>query len=202
MNGEGVTQRDLVVGGLYYYAAAVAGAGAAGPYVRVVGEGHVDDPALVGWHGLEGDGTAAVGDPAGDLLGEVGEGLVAPLLVAGDVDEDADALLHQAGGDEGGEELQGAQGLAAPSYEEPGIVAVYVKDGAANVVAVGVPEHHGHFDAGEGYDVLEDLGRDLHDVGGLFEDCDADPGGLGSNAEYAGPAVANDVYFDVLALCV
>ena len=75
---------QLVVGGFYYYAAGVAGACAAGLYVGVVGEGQVDDPALVGWHGLEGDGTAAGGDPAGDLLGEAGEGLVAALLVSGD----------------------------------------------------------------------------------------------------------------------
>ena len=106
-----------MVGGLDYDAAAVAGAGAAGLYVRVVGEGEVDDAALVGWHGLEGDGAAAGGDPAGDLLGEVPEGIVAALLVAGYVDEDADALLHDAGGDEGGEELEGAKGLAAASYE-------------------------------------------------------------------------------------
>ena len=87
---------QLVVGGFYYYAAAVAGACAAGLYVGVVGEGQVDDPALVGWHGLEGDGATAGGDPTGDLLGEAGEGLVAALLVSGDVDEDADALLHDA----------------------------------------------------------------------------------------------------------
>ncbi len=114
----------------------------------------MDDPALVGGHGLEGYGAAAGGDPAGDLLGQVGEGLVAPLLVSSDVDEDAHALLHAAGGDEGGEELEGAQRLAAASYEEAGIVAVDVEHGASDVVAVGVPEVYGYFCAGERNDVL------------------------------------------------
>ena len=67
---------------------------------------------------------------------------------------------------------------------------------------MGVPEHHGHVDAGELYDVLEDLGRDLHDVGGFFEYGDADLCGLCADAENAGLAVANDVDFDVLALYV
>ena len=135
-------------------------------------------------------------------MGEVPEGLVAPLLVSGDVDEDADALLHDAGGDEGGEELEPAEGLAAASYEKAGVVAVDVEHGAADLVVVGVPEHHGHLRAREGDDILEYLGRDGHDVGGLFEDGDAYPGGLGADSEYAGLAVANDVDFDVLALCV
>ena len=64
------------------------------------------DAALVGGHGLEGDWAAAGGDPSGDLLGEAPEGVVAAFLVAGHVDEDADALLHDAGCDEGGEELE------------------------------------------------------------------------------------------------
>ena len=67
---------------------------------------------------------------------------------------------------------------------------------------MGVPEVYGHLRACEVHDVLEDLGRDRNDVGGLFEDGDADLCGLGAYAEYAGLAVANDVYFDVLALCV
>ena len=162
----------------------------------------MNDPALVGGHGLKGDGAAAGRDPAGDLFGEGGEGLVATLLVSGDIDEYADSLLHAAGGDQGGEELEGAQGLAAPSYEEPGVVAVYVEYGAADVVAVGVPEGHCNFGAGEGYDVLEELRRDYHDVGGLFEDGDANPSRLRADSEYAGLAVANDVDFDVLAVCV
>ena len=37
---------------------------------------------------------------------------------------------------------------------------------------------------------------------GSSRDGDADPCGLGAYAEYAGLAVANDVYFYVLALCV
>ena len=160
------------------------------------------DAALVGGHGLEGDGAAAGGDPAGDLLGEAPEGVVAALLVSGDVDEDADALLHDAGSDEGGEELEGAEGLAAAAYEEAGVVAVDVEYGAADVVAVGVLEHHGHVHAGEVYDVLEDLGRDLDYVGGFFEYGDADLCGLCADAENAGLAVANDVDFDVLALYV
>ena len=192
----------LVVGGFYYYSAAFAGAGAAGFDVGVVGEGEVDDAALVGGHGLEGDGAAAGGDPAGDLLGEAPEGVVAALLVAGDVYEDADALLHDAGCDEGGEELERAEGLASASYEEAGVVAVDVEHGAAHVVAVGVPEVYGDLSAREGHDVLEELGGDRHDVGGLFEDGDADLCGLGADAQYAGLAVANDVDFDVLALYV
>ena len=162
----------------------------------------MDDAALVGGHGLEGDGAAAGGDPAGDLLGEVPEGVVAALLVAGDVDEDANALLHDAGGDEGGEELEGAEGLAAAAYEEPGVVAVDVEHGPVHVVVVGVLEHHGYVDAGEVHYVLEYFGRDLHDVGGLFEYGDADFRGLCAYAENAGLAVANDVDFDVLALYV
>ena len=67
---------------------------------------------------------------------------------------------------------------------------------------MGVPEVYGHFRAGEVYEVLEDLCGDRNDVGGLFEDGDADPCGLGAYAEYAGLAVANDVDFYVLALCV
>ena len=66
----------------------------------------MNDAALVGGHGFEGDGAAAGGDPSGDLLGEAPEGVVAALLVASDVYEDADALLHDAGGNEGGEELE------------------------------------------------------------------------------------------------
>ena len=201
VEGEGVRSL-LVLGGLYYYAAAVAGAGAAGFDVRVVGEGDVDDPALVGRHGLEGDRATAGGDPKGDFFSEVGEGLVAPLLVAGDVDEDADALLHDAGGYEGCEELEGAEGLAAASYEESGVVAVDVEHGATDVFAVGVPQCYGHFSACEGHDVLKELGGECHDVGGLFEHGDANLGGLGADSEYAGLAVANDVYFDVLAVCV
>ncbi len=172
----------LVVGGFYYYSAAFAGAGAARVYVGVVGEGEVDDAALVGGHGLQGDGAAAGGDPAGDLLGQAPEGVVAALLVAGDVDEDADAVLHDSGCDEGGEELERAQGLAAAAYEEPGVVAVDVEHGAAHVIAVGVPEVYGDLSAGEGHDVLEELGGYGYDVGGLFEYGDADPCGLCADA--------------------
>ena len=162
----------------------------------------MDDAALVGGHGLEGDGTAAGGDPSGDLLGQAPEGVVAAVLVAGDVDEDADALLHDAGCDEGGEELERAEGLAAASNEESGVVAVDVEYGAAHVLAEGVPEVHGHVCAGEGHDVLEDLGCDGDEVGGLFEYGDADLCWLCADAEYACLAVANDVDFDVLALYV
>ena len=95
-----------------------------------------------------------------------------------------------------------AEGLAAASYEEAGVVAVNVEDGAAHVLAEGVPEVHGHVSAGEGHDVLEDLGCDGDDIGGLFEYGDADLCGLCADAENAGLAVANDVDFDVLALDV
>ncbi len=162
----------------------------------------MDDTALVGWHGLEGNGAAAGCDPAGDLLREAPEGVVAALLVSGDVDENADALLHDAGCDEGGEELERAEGLSAAAYEEACVVAVDVEHGPAHVVAMGVPEVDGDLGAREGHDVLEELGGDGHDVGGLFENGDADPCGLCADAENAGLAVANDVDFDVLALYV
>ena len=65
-----------------------------------------------------------------------------------------------------------------------------------------MPEVHGHVCAGEGDDVLEDLGCDGDDIGGLFQYGDADLCWLCADAQYPGLAVANDVDFDVLALYV
>ncbi len=65
-----------------------------------------------------------------------------------------------------------------------------------------LPQGDGHVRASEGYQVFEDLGGYGYEVGRCFDDGDADPRGFRADSEDSRFAVANDVYFDVLALCV
>ena len=138
---------------------------------------------------------------AGDALCEVGQGVVAPLLVAFHVQHEVDALADLAPGDELDHELQRAQRLASAAYEQAGVVAGYLEDWAL-VLALGLAQAHhgGHAQVGE--DLLQNLGGHRHQLGSLFEQGDPYPGRLASYSHEAGLAAANDVYFYFRALCV
>ena len=98
--------------------------------------------ALVGWHGLKRYCPAALRDALRHAAGEVGDGVVAALLVAFHIHEHVGAAAEPAAHDEAGDELQRAQGFAARAYEQAGVVALDLKDGAAALFAVRLFEIH------------------------------------------------------------
>ena len=199
---SGLSGRKRCLLRLDYYLSAISDSHALGGHVGMLGQGHVDRTPLVGRHRLQGYGASGRADSLGDSMREIGQRLVAPLLVAFDVYEQVRPFVELAGGDEPHEELESAEGLAAAANQEAGVVAFYVEHGAAQIFVVGLLKSDYGLHAHLRYQILKYLGGDVHDVGGLFEQGHADLCGLGADAQYAGLAPANDVYFYLTSIGV
>ncbi len=93
--------------------------------------------------------------------------------------------------------MEGAKGFAAPSDEEPCVVALDVDDGGL----VGLCGEYG----GGGVDVegVEDTGDDVESGAGVavvaFDEADLDSGGFGADAENACATRVKDVDLDFVA---
>ena len=160
------------------------------------------DSPFVGRHGFEADGVSGVHDPLRNAAGHVGQSLVSSLLVAFDihlkvrVDAQllADHVLDQ--------ELERFQGFAPAADEQPGIVALDIERRAAEVFFVGLGQRRNHIDSEQRDDLVENLCGRCHDIGRSVEQRYSHLGGFAADAQNAGFAPANDVYFDLCALCV
>ena len=104
----------------------------------VLGQGEVDDPPLVRWHGLQRDRSTRLVDSPRNSAGQVPQRLVPAFLVPGDVEEQVDSLADFAAGQKADHELEGSKGLASPPDQKAGVIAVNVEDRAADVLSVGL----------------------------------------------------------------
>ena len=180
-----------------------------GDYVRVVGQGEMDNPAFVRGHGFEADGASGVGYAARYPESHVGEGLASAFLVALDVNRKVHPAAELVADDVSDEELERVECFALASYEESGVFAFYIEDEAIEEFVVHSPEVEFCLYAHERYERFDDFGGEIYavgrrfqGVGRVFEEGDPDFGGFAANAQYAGLAFANDVYFYVSAICV
>ena len=131
-------------------------------YVGVIGQSQVDDSPLVGRHGFERDRPSAVRDALRDPTCQVPERVVPALLVSRHVHEQVYALPHPLGADEAHDELQGAQSLASTAYQQAGVLAVDLDDGAVHFLVVGLLEVDG--------------GQYVHSLDEVFQNLSGDPG--------------------------
>ena len=175
---------------------------AGGGDVGIVGESQVDDTTLVGRHGFESNRPSAVGDSLGNPAGQIAERVVATLLVARNVHEQVHAVAHPLGADEAHDKLKRAQRLAPPSYQQTGVLAVDLDDGAVHLLVVCLFEVDGGQYVHSLYEVFQNLGGDPSEVRGLLDEGDPDPCRLSADAEDARLAAINDVDFDLAALGV
>ena len=161
----------------------------------VVRQSHVHGTALVGRHRLQGYRVSGAGDPLGDSLSEVGQGLVAPLLIAFDIDHQVGPSAQLPADDEPYQELEGPESLAAPADEKARVVAFDLEHRASEILVLSLSQGGDHVDSQLGYQIVEDLVGNPDDVRGLFEARDPHLGGLAAKAENTCLAPANDVYF-------
>ena len=199
---RGAASAAVLLDELHHNLASISLARTGGAHIRVVRQRHVDDAALAGRHGLEGDGATAGRDAPGDALGQNGERLVASLLVASNVHEEVHPVSELPSGHVADQELESAKRLPAAADEEPRVIAVDIECGSSHVLALDLPEGHGRGHTHERYQILQDFRGCGHNVRRLVQDGHAHPGGLATDPENTGLARANDVYFDVLALDV
>ena len=162
----------------------------------------MDYAALVRRHRLEGDSSAGGRDAIADATCEIGHSAVASLLVPRHVEKQTDPIFDLPRGYESHQVLEGSQCLSTPPNEQTGVFTVDVEHRAADVLQVRVLEVNDRVDSKLRYQGLQDAGRNPDDVRGSLQQRHADLGWLASNAEDAGLAAANDVYFDFRALCV
>ena len=199
---EAGRQVRLFEGGLHHYLTPIAESAADGGDAGIVCKGHVHDAALIGRHGLQSNRAARGGDALGHALGHVGQRLVTPPLVTGDVDEYSDPLAQLAACDETHQELESPQRLAAAADQKPRVVSVDVENGAANVLLVGAPEVYNNRNLHRRDEVLQYFGGYPHHVRWRVQDGYAHPGRLTAKAQNPRLATANDVYFHVRAIDV
>ncbi len=161
----GLTSRDLLlVPKVHNDSAVVAFAGARRDDSGVLGQSEVHDTTLVGWHGLQRDRMAGIGDSSGDTVGQVAQRLVTAFLVTGDVEEEIDPLADLAARQEADHELEGSEGLASPPDQKAGVVAVHVEDGTTDVLSVGLLEVHNRVYLHLLDKALEDFSGDVYDL--------------------------------------
>ena len=162
----------------------------------------MDDASLVGRHGLEGNRPSAVRDSLGDPACQVAERVVATLLVPCDVHKQVHALPHPLGADEADYELERPQSLTPATYEQAGVLAVNLDDGAVDLLVVRLLEVDGSQYVHSLHEVFQNLGGDPSEVRGLIDERDPDSCGLSSDAEDTRLSAINDVDFDLAALGV
>ena len=168
----------------------------------MVGQGHVDDPTLVGRHGLESDGASIVYDPLRDTFGHVRHGVVPSGLVAFDVDHQIDPCPQTPTGKELHDKLERLQGLAASSDQEARVLALNLEYGAIQVLVVGLFEVRRRLDVHLGKEVPQDIGGGGDHLVRRLQKRDAHPGRLAPEAEQPGLSSTNDVDFYVGPICV
>ena len=135
------------------------------------------------------------GDPLGHSLSEVGQRLVAPLLIAFDVEHQVGPRAQLPADDKPYQELEGPQSLAAPADEKARVVAFDLEHRASKILVLSLSQGGDHVDSQLGDQVVEDLVGNFDDVGGIFEARDPHLGGLAAKAKNACLPPANDVYF-------
>ncbi len=162
----------------------------------------MDHPPLVRRHGLEGYRTPCPRDALSDALSEIGQRLVASLLVAGNVNEDTGSLTKPLTRDEADDEMEGSEGLPPTADQKARVVPIDVENRASDVLVQGLLEADDRGHAHLRDEVLEDVGGNLHYVGRFLKQRDPDPGRFAADTENSGLALANDVYFDVRAVGV
>ena len=200
--GGRVSVRRLLIPNADHYLAVLADSGAFRCDGGVVGQRHVHGTTLVRGHGLKGDGCPAVGNPLGYSLGQVSQGVVAPLLIALDVDHQVDSVFQLPADDEFDQELEGPESLASPPYQETGVVPLYLEDRSVEVLIVDLGQADHSVYAQLRDEILQHVGDDPHYVGRLFQDGHSDAGRLTSDSENSSLSAANDVYFDFASLDV
>ena len=158
---------------------------ARGGDVRVIGQRQVDDSALVGRHGFEGNRPSAVRDPLGDPASQVSERVVTTLLVARHVHEQVHTLTHPLGADEAHDELKGTQRLTPTTDQQAGVLPVDLDYGAIDLLVVRLLEVDGGQYVHSLDEVFQNLGGDSSEVRGLLDERDTNPCGLSADAEDA-----------------
>ena len=168
----------------------------------VVRKRQMNDAAFVWRHGFECDGLSAVFDALSHPLGQIAEGRIPSLLIARYVDEQVHPFSDLLGANEADQELQGPKSLSPPSNEQSRIVAVHSDDRAIHFLAVRLLESDGCGNTHSFDQVLQDFDSRAGHDGWQSNACNADSRRLASDAQYTRLAVINDVYFDLVALCV
>ena len=181
----------------------VANPGALGSDVGMVGERKVDYPALVGRHRLQRNISSGIGDTTGHPMGHVGQGLVASLLVAFHVNHYIDALANPVAHDVLDHELNCIKGLTLPPYQETGVVAFYLEDGAFQRLVVQLLECKGGVHVHHRKQRLQHFRGDGYAVGRVIvEKRNSDDGGFCAYTENTRLPPANDGDFYVAAFGV
>jgi len=108
-------------------AARVALASALSHHVRVLGQGHVNDAALIWWHRLKLDRRSSRNDATREAHGKVAKEHLATRAVAVDIDGDANVLPESLVDHDAHDELDGAERLAAPSDQVGSIRCAHVE---------------------------------------------------------------------------
>lgn len=116
--------------------------------------------AAVGWgHWLQGDAASGLDDPVGDPVGHFAEGIFPATAILLDVQGDPDVLVELVADDALDDELQGLEGVAAASDEQPGVGAVDVDNRPAGELVVVGAEGDFHFGAHSVEDAFHDQNR-------------------------------------------
>ena len=168
----------------------------------VVCKSQVHYSALIGRHGLQGDGLSGIGHPLSDALSKGHQGLVTPLLVSLNVHHQVGPGLQPPPDNELDQELEGSEGLAPSSDEEARVLTFDLEDWTVKVFPMGLFQVNHCGDAEGGYYILQDLCGYLHHVGGLLEQSDPHTSGFAAYAQNSRLTPANDVYFDRGAIYV
>ena len=192
----------LLVFGPDDHLTAVALPRALGGDLCVLSQGHVDDTALIGRHGLQGDGPARGGDALRHVKRHVGQGLITPLLVPLDINKEVRPRLEPPADDDPDQKLETPERLATAPDEKSRVITLYLEYWPSKVGPLRLFEAHDDRHPELRHQAVKDLGRRLHQVGGLVQQGYPNPGGLATNAQDSRLADANDVYFDLAAFCV
>ncbi len=159
----------------------------------------MNDAAVGGGHGVEGHVAVIVDGALGHALGQIAELTLTALAVLFDVDNHAPRTGLALVEDHVGDELEGAEGLAAAADEQACVVSLDVDDGELVAVGAGTADGRGGVDV----QLFEDAGNDTEGGAGapvvVSEEPDAYSRGLGADAEDARAATAKNVDLDFVA---
>jgi len=182
---------------------AITDAQALGGHSSVVCQSDVNDPSLVGGHGLQDDGTPGGGHPVRHSQGQIAQRTSPVLLVLLNVQNDPALMLRcLLAPDEVDHELQSPQRLPPAADEQPRIVPGDLDENRSRVVLGHLP------DGGAGADAHARQ-KPVHHPNGLAgqtatvgQPSDPHLGLLSAQAKKAGLPAANDLDFDLLAVGV
>ena len=126
---------------------------------RVIGERHVDDPALGGRHGFQRRSAAGIRHPACRPLAQLAQHIGPALPVALHIDDHVALAVKLAVGNHADQELDGRESLTSAADQQAGVGAIYLKYQRAIfklVAHVSLGDH-----AHRGEEIVEDLGDHL-----------------------------------------